>query len=46
MGKENKRRLKKWTSEITKFHPNECLENAFSQATIIPSLNEKITKRA
>ena len=35
----------KETAFITKLHSNECLENSFGKITIMPSLNEEITKR-
>ena len=36
--------LTKETAEITKLHTNECLKKSFGQITIMPSLNEEITK--
>ena len=44
MWRKNKIDLTKETVEITKLHTNECLEKSFEQITIMPSLNEEITK--
>lgn len=35
----------KETTFITKLHSNECLENTFGQITIMPSINEEVSKR-
>lgn len=45
MWRKNKNWFNKEKAEITNLHSNECLEKIFEQITIMPSLNEEITKR-